>query len=174
MANLLTVLRLVLIPVFVWARLSGLPGERLVAAAIYGAAALTDLLDGLVARKTGTVTQFGRIADPLADRALVLSVLGVLVYTGDVPLWAASVVICRDVLMVVGYKVLQVKGLKPEVTYFGKIATAVVMIALALLILAAPLALLFFYLGMALSVVSGLAYVREAGRTIRATQEGEG
>jgi CDP-diacylglycerol--glycerol-3-phosphate 3-phosphatidyltransferase len=173
MANLLTVLRLVLIPVFVWARLSGLPGERLVAAAVYGVAALTDLFDGLVARKTGTVTQFGRIADPLADRALVLSVLAVLVYTGDVPLWAASVVIGRDVLMVLGYKILQVKGLKPEVTYFGKVATAVVMIALALLILAAPFALLFFYVGMALSVMSGLTYAWDAGRTIRAAWGGE-
>ncbi len=174
MANLLTVLRLVLIPVFVWARLSGLPGQRLVAAAIYGAAALTDLFDGIVARKTGTVTQFGRIADPLADRALVLSVLAVLVYTGDVPLWAASVVIGRDVLMVVGYKILQLKGLKPEVTYFGKVATAVVMIALALLILAAPFALLVFYVGMSLSVMSGLIYAWDAGRTIRAAREGEG
>jgi len=171
MANLLTVLRIALIPVFVWARLSGLPAERLLAAAAYGAAALTDLFDGMVARRTGTVTQFGRIADPLADRALVLVVLAVLVYTGEVPLWAAAVVIGRDVLMVVGYKIMQVRGFRPEVSYFGKIATAVVMVALALLILAAPLALLFFYVGMALSVASGLAYVRDARRAVRAGRE---
>lgn len=147
------------------------------AAAVFGAAALTDLFDGMVARKTGTVTRFGKIADPLADRLLVLAVLAVLAYTGDVPLWAAIVVVARDVSMVAGYRAMQARGLSPEVSYLGKVSTAVLMVSLALLTLAAPgtglsmLALGVFFTGMALSLLSAAVYARDALRDVRLAAE---
>jgi len=157
-ANLLTVLRLLLIPVFIF--LAFLPGRTalLSSAAVFGAAALTDLFDGLVARRTGTVTELGKVLDPVADRLLVLSVLVVLVLKGAVPLWVAALVIGRDLAMVLGYKVVEARGAAPSVSLLGKTSTAVLLVSMALLILRLPGAIYVFYAGVILSLASALQY----------------
>lgn len=161
MANALTILRVALIPLFVYLKLSSVAGHDLLAAAVFGVAALTDLFDGMLARRTGTVTQFGKIIDPLADRVLILTVLVVLVMLGAVPLWAVVVVASRDFAMVFGYKVAQAKGFTPEVSLLGKISTTALMLSIVLLILSAPGAVAAFYVATALSVVSGAQYARD-------------
>ena len=162
MANILTLLRVLLVPVVVLAMLSPVPGGRLTAAALFGVAALTDLFDGMVARRTGSVTEFGKIADPLADRALILVILATLVYRGDLPLWAAATVVGRDAAMMIGYRLMQRRGDKPEVSLAGKAATAVLMISISLLVLELPGARLAFYAGVMLSLGSGVLYAGSA------------
>lgn len=73
--NKLTVLRILLVPFFVAALLIDFPLNNLVALALFGAASLTDMFDGKIARKRGLITDFGKFADPLADKILVISAL---------------------------------------------------------------------------------------------------
>lgn len=173
-------MRILLIPAFAYAMYAPAGPNRLAAAALYGAAALTDLFDGMVARRTGTITRLGRVIDPLADRALVIVVLVVLVGFGDLPLWVAALVIARDLAMILGYRVLQVRGLSPEVSMIGKVATAVLMIGLAVVILDVVGGIGVLYAGVALSVVSGLLYAKDGwakfagAQRSRATPSGNG
>ena len=95
-ANALTVLRLILVPVFIWLMLS--PGEatRLTATLVFIVAAFTDRLDGQLARSWGLVTSFGKIADPIADKALTLSAFLLLSVAGSLWWWVTIVIIVRE------------------------------------------------------------------------------
>jgi CDP-diacylglycerol--glycerol-3-phosphate 3-phosphatidyltransferase len=98
--NLLTVLRLILVPVFLLALFAGgghNTAARWVAGAIFAAAAITDRYDGHIARKRGQVTDFGKIADPIADKALIGSALIGLSLLGDVPWWITVVIMVREI-----------------------------------------------------------------------------
>ena len=97
--NQLTVLRLFLTVLFVAARESGMPWGATVAAAAFAAAIITDYLDGVIARRTGTETDFGRLMDPLADKVLIAAALVCLAWSHDIPAWAAVVLVSRDFLI---------------------------------------------------------------------------
>ncbi len=97
--NQLTVLRLVLTVVFVAARESGLPWGGTVAALAFGLAVFSDYLDGVLARRLKCETDFGRLMDPLADKVLIAAALVCLVWSQDIPAWAAIVLISRDFLI---------------------------------------------------------------------------
>jgi len=101
-ANLLTISRLLCVPILIW--LMVIPGTvltRLLAAAVFLGASLTDLVDGRIARSRGLVTDFGRLADPIADKALVLSALILLSWSGQVPWWVTSVIAVRELAVTV-------------------------------------------------------------------------
>lgn len=101
-ANILTISRLLCVPILVWLML--IPGTvwtRLLAAAVFLAASLTDLVDGKLARSRGLVTDFGRLADPIADKALVLSALVLLSWSGQVPWWVTIVIGIREIAVTV-------------------------------------------------------------------------
>lgn len=101
-ANLLTISRMLCVPVLIW--LMVIPGTawtRLLAAAVFLAASLTDLVDGKLARSRGLVTDFGRLADPIADKALVLSALVLLSWSGQVPWWVTIVIAVRELAVTV-------------------------------------------------------------------------
>ena len=101
-ANLLTISRLLCVPILIWLML--IPGTvwtRLLAAAVFLAASLTDLADGKIARSRGLVTDFGRLADPIADKALVLSALILLSWSGQVPWWVTIVIGVREIAVTV-------------------------------------------------------------------------
>jgi len=106
--NLLTLSRLLLIPVFVVVFLSPTPERSLIAAAVFLVAALTDFLDGYLARRSDQVTQLGRLLDPVADKLLVLSGLILLVQAERVAAWVAIVIIARE-LAVTGIRALAAK-----------------------------------------------------------------
>ena len=89
-ANKLTLLRVFLIPVFLVVAYWGFPGSRYVALAIYIVACLTDLLDGYIARHYNQVSDFGKFADPLADKCLVMAALCWFVETGDMVGWVLA------------------------------------------------------------------------------------
>ncbi|MRR11696.1 CDP-alcohol phosphatidyltransferase family protein, partial [bacterium] len=134
-ANLITIVRLILVPVF-FAVLIGGDGERsrLAAFVIYAIAGSTDWIDGQLARRTHTVTQFGKIVDPLVDRLLLASgVLG-LYLIGVIPLWLPIVLVLRDVYLLYGAFVLERYRVILPVTYIGKLTTAVLLVGMSSLI----------------------------------------
>jgi len=96
-ANALTIVRLVLVPVFVVFLLAGGPGWRVGAFFAFGVASLTDLLDGRIARSRGLITDFGKIADPIADKALIGSALVTLSALQELPWWVTGLVLVREV-----------------------------------------------------------------------------
>src|SRR5207249_2310438 len=107
LANWLTVLRILLIPVFVSLLVYGKPGPALV---VFVAAALTDLLDGYVARHHGLSSRLGAFLDPMADKLLLVSSFVTLTWLKALPFWIAAVVISRDLILMVGALVIHMPG----------------------------------------------------------------
>lgn len=135
-ANVITVLRLLLIPFFFTVLLSG--RSDVLAFVLFASAASTDFLDGMIARRTGTVTALGKVIDPLVDRLLIASgVLG-LYLVGRLPLWLVAVLVARDVYLLWGAYRLERYGERMPVTYLGKVTTAVLLLGFSLLILGWP------------------------------------
>lgn len=133
--NLLTLVRILLIPVFVIVFIAPTPDRSLLAAAIFAVAAVTDLLDGYIARRTGQVTKLGKLLDPIADKLLVLSALILLVNIDRVSALAAILVIARE-LAVTGIRAIAAGErliIAAEVT--GKYKMALQVVAIVLLIL---------------------------------------
>ena len=95
-ANKLTLLRMALIPVFLGVLYAGFPGSRYVALGVFVVASLTDTLDGYIARHYNQITNFGKFMDPLADKLLVMAALVIFVQWGQIPAWAAFVILARE------------------------------------------------------------------------------
>lgn len=173
--------RLVLIPIFAYTALSDNSLLNLVAALAFGIAALTDWLDGFLARRLNQGTEFGKAFDPAVDRLLILSALVILYMriSSVVPAWALAIVIARDLLLVAGWLVLLLSGKKMQVIKEGKIATAVLMVSVFVLLLGFQdslialriLGIFLFYVGVLLSLASGLIYVRLAITALLAGKE---
>jgi cardiolipin synthase (CMP-forming) len=122
LANWLTVLRIVLIPVFVLLLVYRRPG---VALAVFSLAALTDMLDGYVARRRGSQSRLGAFLDPMADKLLLTASFITLTQLRVLPVWITIVVISRDVILVVGALLIHMLGgrIHPRPTWAGKAAT---------------------------------------------------
>src|SRR5918999_734014 len=159
--NVLSLLRLFLVPVVVALLLAG---SDTLAAAFFVLAALTDFLDGRLARMAGP-TRLGRILDPLADRLMLSSVAVVLAGRGVLPAWAVAILVGRDLLTLIGSIVV---GNKVRVNRVGKAATAVLMGATALVVLmpGTVVGVILFYAGFGLSIVAGLMYLRGGRRVL--------
>ena len=156
--NKLTMLRVFLIPLFVWFMLTDLAGEtsRYIALAIFIVASLTDLADGKIARKYNLVTNFGKFMDPLADKLLVCSALICLIQTGQLPAWYVIIIIAREFI---------ISGLVIAASYWGKFKTTSQMILIVLLILnlpaLAPVAQAFYWIALALTIISLADYIKK-------------
>lgn len=174
--NALTALRIALVPVFAWMLLAhpDEPGWRLLTTALFTVAILTDLLDGYLARKHNLVTRFGKLADPIADKALTGTALICLSIIGDLWWWITIVILVREW----GITVLRFAMLRYGVMAAGrggKAKTFVQAIAIILFLLpldavapwAAIPALVVMLAAVVLTVVSGLDYVRAAVRLRR-------
>jgi len=170
-ANLLTVSRLVLVPVFLITLFAGdghATGWRVVATAVFTVASITDNLDGRLARRLGLVTDFGKIADPIADKALIGSALVGLSLLGELPWWITVVIAVRELgvtllrFWVIRYGVIPAsKG--------GKWKTLTQIVAIGLFLLPLPAAVdlaswLVMGVALVLTVVTGLDYVIRAVR----------
>ena len=122
LANWLTVLRILLIPVFITLLVYKQRGPAL---AVFLAAALTDLLDGYVARHRGSQSRLGAFLDPMADKLLLMSSFVTLTWLKVLPFWIAAVVISRDLILVIGALAIHMAGgrITPRPTRAGKLAT---------------------------------------------------
>ena len=136
--NKLTMLRILLIPVFMVVLYLGFAGSTYVALAIFIVASLTDLLDGKIARKYNLVTDFGKFADPLADKMLTTAALLWFVECGQMPAWALLIVIVRE-FAVSGLRMIAAdKGKVIAAGWSGKVKTASTMVCIILMFLPIP------------------------------------
>ena len=110
--NALTIARFAAIPVFVWLYLEAGDGPAWGAGIFFAAAALTDQLDGYLARRWHVESRFGTVADPLADRLMIGTAAILMLATGRIPLLAALVILGRDVVLVLGYRLLVARRLR--------------------------------------------------------------
>jgi CDP-diacylglycerol---glycerol-3-phosphate 3-phosphatidyltransferase len=173
-ANVLTVLRLVLVPVFLAVLLGGEgDGWRLTAFAVFAVAAVTDRLDGELARRRGLVTAFGTIADPIADKALMGAALVGLSLLELVPWWITVVILGRELGVTLLRLLVLRHGVIPA-SRGGKAKTLVQTFAIGLHLLpleAVPvlgaLRLGVLYVALALTVATGVDYVLRAVRLRR-------
>jgi CDP-diacylglycerol--glycerol-3-phosphate 3-phosphatidyltransferase len=167
--NGLTVLRLALIPVFVVIVATAEGGHSWAAALVFTGAGLTDQLDGRLARRWRVESDFGRIADPLADRLMIDAAVVALWLHGRLPWPALGIILVRDVVLVGGYKLLEPRGYELDVNLLGKGATLVLYASLALMLATTdgtdwPLWL--FWAGLALAVAAGAQYLVEGLRKL--------
>jgi CDP-diacylglycerol--glycerol-3-phosphate 3-phosphatidyltransferase len=171
-ANLLTMVRILLIPVFVAFLLTGGTAWRLAALATFCVASLTDLLDGRLARSRGLVTDFGKIADPVADKALTGAALICLSALGELPWWVTGVIMFREI----GVTALRFWVIRRGViaaSRGGKLKTLLQVIAICLYVLPASLSppeivrALVMAAAVVVTVVTGVEYVLQAMRLHR-------
>ena len=183
-ANVITVLRLLLIPFFFSVVLSDRDHADVLAFALFAAAAGTDWLDGMIARRTGTVTTIGKIIDPLVDRLLLAAGVIGLYLIDRVPLWLVAVLVARDAYLLWGAYRLERHGQRMPVTYLGKATTAVLLTGFSLLILGWPrveIAGTEYYLGepivlagLVMSLVSAVDYTVLARRLVASAEARSG
>lgn len=177
--NKLTVFRMILIPVFMlvlalpldWGTLqvagAVLPVTHLVASIIFIVASLTDLADGKIARKYKLVTNFGKFADPLADKLLVMTALIFFVQFGWVPAWMVAIIVIRE-LAITGLRTLIVEnnGKVLAAAMPGKIKTASQMVAISFFLLHdivfamfnIPFAMIMIWIALLATIYSGIDY----------------
>ena len=166
--NALTLLRLLLIPVFVGLVLASDGGHSWPAAIVFGAAGVTDQIDGWLARRWRVESDFGKVADPLADRLMIDAAVILLWHAGRLP-WVALAIPARDLVLIAGYKVVVGRGYELAVNLAGKAATWLLYASLAFVMVTRegtgwPLWL--FWAGFALAVVSVAGYLLKAKREV--------
>ncbi|TWS94544.1 MULTISPECIES: CDP-diacylglycerol--glycerol-3-phosphate 3-phosphatidyltransferase [unclassified Streptococcus] len=170
--NLLTLLRIILIPVFLI--LTSLPNQanyHTWGAIIFAFASLTDYLDGYLARKWQVVTNFGKFADPLADKILVMSAFIMLVGLDLAPAWLSAVIICRE-LAVTGLRLLLVEtgGEVLAAAMPGKIKTTTQMLSIIFLLLGwSVLGTVLLYVALFFTIYSGYDYFKGASFLFKGT-----
>jgi len=181
-ANALTVLRLVLVPVFVAALFAGSGqdrGWRIVACILFAVASVTDRIDGDLARRRGLVTEFGKLADPIADKALVGAALIGLSVLGDLPWWVTVLMLARELgVTLLRFWVIR-HGVIPA-SRGGKVKTLLQAIAIGLFVLIPlgswlePVAWTFMIMAIVVALATAADYVARAvqlRRTTRAASE---
>jgi CDP-diacylglycerol--glycerol-3-phosphate 3-phosphatidyltransferase len=162
--NALTIARLAVIPVVAVLILQSGDGQSAAAAILFGAAGVTDQIDGFLARRWHVESAFGRIADPLADR-LLIDVTVILLWHVDRLPWVALLIPARDLVLIVATPLVVGRGYRFEVNMLGKIATWVLYASIAFTMLTAPSTdwpVVLFWIGLALAIVSALGYARKA------------
>lgn len=137
-ANKLTMLRVVMIPVFLAALYLKFPFNNLVALAVFILASVTDFIDGYIARNFNQTTDFGKFMDPLADKLLVISAMLWFVEVGQMPAWTVLVVLAREFAVSGLRMVAAPKGVVIAAAWSGKIKTASTMVCICLMLLPIP------------------------------------
>jgi len=166
--NALTLARLGLIPVYVALILASTRGRSWPAAIVFGVAAITDQIDGFLARRWHVESAFGKIADPLADRLMIDAAVILLIHAGRLP-WAALVIPLRDVAVLIGTPIAIGRGYSFEVNLLGKTGTWLLYAALAFVMVThdgTDWPLWLFWAGLALALFALGEYLLKARREL--------
>ena len=126
--NLISLARIAAIPVF-WLLIVD-EDTTPIGIVVFGVVVATDWVDGTIARRTGQVSELGKVLDPVADRVAIAAGLVALVVRGAFPAWAAALVLARDVVVILAGVVLATRGVRIDVRRLGKVATFALMIAI--------------------------------------------
>jgi len=168
--NVLTLLRILLVPVLVVALLDQTKNGDLLAAVVFAVASFTDAVDGYIARSRGAITNFGKLMDPVADKLLILAALIALVSLDRVAAWVAMVIIAREFAVTATRMAATQQGLVIAANAWGK-AKTVVQVACVFFLIAvdgSPLWLdLLVYATVAITLMSGVDYFFGLRRTLR-------
>ena len=149
LANKLTILRVLLVPMFMACMLTDIPHGDIIGTTIFVLAALTDLLDGYIARKRKEVTNLGKLLDPLADKLLMSAALVVLLELSRIPSWIAILIIGREFLVTGLRAIAAVDGIVIAATNLAKVKTVAQLVSLSMLLVDTQLTRLFgFSIGM--------------------------
>ncbi|SCY11921.1 CDP-diacylglycerol--glycerol-3-phosphate 3-phosphatidyltransferase [Alkaliphilus peptidifermentans] len=168
LANKLTILRILLVPVFMVFLLNRVPYGVQIAAGIFIIAAITDTLDGYIARKKNQVTNFGKFMDPLADKLLVSAALISLVQLGKLSAWVVVIIIAREFTISILRAVAAAEGIVIAASWWGKAKTITQIIAIiAILInnfpfryINFPFDTIMIWVAVIFTVISGLDYIK--------------
>jgi len=167
LANKLTLIRIFLIPIFlVFIAVNSIPYGKLIATAVFVLAALTDKLDGYVARSRNQITRFGKFMDPLADKLLVTAALISLVEFQVIPTWVAVIIIAREFAVTGLRSLAAAEGIVIAASWWGKIKTVIQIVAIVLSLINLNYKELYFaqisnfmmYLAVLVTLLSGFDY----------------
>lgn len=161
--NKLTLMRTLMVPIFVLCMYLDFNNSRIVATLIFAIASFTDFLDGYLARRDNLVTNFGKFADPLADKILVCSAMIMLVSTGEMPAWAVIIIIARE-FTITGFRIIAAsENITIAASPLGKFKTVTQLISNILLLTGIerfrPIGTGIFYLAVVFTVISGADYL---------------
>ena len=165
--NKLTVLRVIMVPFFVFFMLTGVGGaaNKWIALIIFCVASLTDMLDGKIARARNLVTNFGKFMDPLADKLLVCSALIALVDLNKIAAWVVIIIIARE-FIISGFRLIAAEnGVVIAASYWGKFKTTFQMLMIIYLVVdlqfayANVVGMVLVYVALALTVISLVDYI---------------
>ena len=140
------------------------------AGAVFGVAGVTDQVDGFLARRWHVESRFGKIADPLADRLMIDAAVILLVAYGRLTWVALAVIVARDLLLLVGWRLLAPRGIDLDVNFLGKAATWVLYAAIGSRIVTqdhTSWPLWLFWFGLAAAVIAAMFYARDGWRELR-------
>jgi cardiolipin synthase len=177
-ANWLTIGRILLVPFFITALIYYVPGQeqyRITAFILFIAAAITDCLDGFIARAFKQKSNFGTFLDPLADKILVvsgyLSIAFSSAFVLKPPVWVVIIIVSRDIVIVAGLLLIFISSGKVKIqpNFLGKLTAFFQMATLASLLLVLPFSPVLWYITALLTIVSGIFYVIREGRRMNGT-----
>lgn len=168
-ANKITLLRLTAIPIFLVLIYVNAPWSNVIATVVFSLAAVSDFIDGYLARKYNLITDFGRVMDPVADKILVSAALIALVALGRMPGWIAIVMLARDFTVGAVRDLSSSKGVIIPAGLWGKLKTTFQMIAVGMLTFNETFLAINFrvlgtitvYIAMILSLYSGFVYIKD-------------
>ena len=167
--NILTCVRVLLIPVFmVLAYQNNMPCD-IAALIVYVVACLTDYVDGYLARKNNQVTNFGKFMDPVADKLLVMAALLIFIEDGTIPAWAVAIILGREFIVSALRMVAASEGLVIAANMWGKAKTMITMITLIFLlcpigpIMLGPVSLqtIMIWITVVITAISGVTYIKD-------------
>ena len=171
--NALTIARFALIPVFVVLLAQADGGHDWTAGIVFGAAGITDQVDGWLARRWRVESEFGKYADPLADRLMIDAAVIMLFIADRLPWPALAVIVARDGLLLAGTRLVLPRGYEFSVSFLGKAATWALYAAVGFVIVThdgASWPLWVFWIGLGMAVAAALLYVASAWRAIRGSR----
>lgn len=155
--NILTTLRLLMIPVFIHFMLKG---QLVAAALIFISAGITDMLDGYIARRYNMITTWGKLADPLADKLMAIAALSVLTLQNKIEFYLLAIVIVKELLMAAGSVAsLKLKKRVVGANWYGKLATVIFYFAITLIIFNSPYGQFFVILAVIVTLFAFLMYL---------------
>ncbi len=173
--NKITLVRVLLVPVFMFFLYSNMSNSHYIAGAIFIIASLTDTLDGYIARSRKLVTNFGKFVDPLADKILVSAALISLVDLGKIPGWVVVVIIARE-FTITGFRILAAsEGVTIAASSLGKIKTITQLVAIVALLfnnfpfakMNFPFDMIMLYVSLFFTVLSGVDYLYKNRHTLK-------
>jgi cardiolipin synthase (CMP-forming) len=166
--NALTIFRLLLLPLYAALILSSDGGHSWPAAIVFAIAGITDQIDGYLARRWHVESNFGKIADPLADRLMIDAAVVLLLHAGRLP-WLALLIPARDLIALVGTPIVMGRGYKFEVNFIGKLATWLLYASLVFIMCThegTQWPLYIFWTGLVLALIALGEYALRARRQV--------